>query len=429
MQKWILCGTLILLTVGCGAAASEGVSGGSVVTPSQSDSSGTRNWPNWMGPNLNGVSTESGWSTDWPEEGLPVAWTHQLGTGFSSVSIADGLLYSMGHTRGRETVWCLDAESGEVVWKRFYDAELNPNLYEGGPGSTPTIDDESVYSLSVDGRLMCLNRFDGSVVWEKKLQTALDVGMHEWGFNGSPFILGDQLILEAGRVVSFDKRTGNKLWQSGVHRAGYGSVRAMTIEGRSMIVSLDCDGLRVSSAEDGSEIAFNSWQSPFRTNSTTPIVNGDRIFISTGYQVGCGLFQLASEDSGFTLRPEYTSREMRNHFNNCILHQGYLYGFDGNSNLGRVVTLKCIDFATGEVQWSKTGLGCGSLMIADQKLVILSDKGQLVVADASPDGFRELCRSPFLDGRCWTVPVLLNGRIYGRNARGRLVCVRLPSAS
>ena len=123
------------------------------------------------------------------------------------------------------------------------------------------------------------------------------------------------------------------------------------------------------------------------------------------------------------------NRNMRNHFNNSILLDGYLYGFDGNSNLGRVVKLTCMDIETGDVVWSKRGFGCGSLMIADKKLLILSEDGTLVVASASPNGYRELARSVFLEGRCWTVPVLFNGRVYGRNATGDLVCAELPETA
>jgi outer membrane protein assembly factor BamB len=123
----------------------------------------------------------------------------------------------------------------------------------------------------------------------------------------------------------------------------------------------------------------------------------------------------------------YQNREMRNHFNNSILWNGFLYGFDGNSNLGRVVQLTCLNFETGEVAWKQRGLGCGSLMVADGKLLILSDDGQLVLAEGTPDEFREVTRSPLLQGRCWTVPVLLDGRVYARNATGTLVCVQLPS--
>jgi len=380
-------------------------------------------WPNWMGPRHDGISTETGWSTDWPADGLPVVWTKQLGIGFSSFSVVDGLAYSMGHQDGRETVWCLDATTGTQVWSHSYPARLNPNLYEGGPGSTPTVQGEMVFSLSIDGRLIGFQRRTGKIVWEHDLKTELDVGMHEWGFNASPYILDNQLLLECGRVVSFDWKTGRRLWQSDRHQAGYGSVRPFRFQDEMLLASLDCEGLRISRARDGSQVAFSGWKSPFRTNSTTPIVVGDRIFISTGYNVGSVLFQLTSDG----LQQQYAHRQLRNHFNNSILYKGHLYGFDGNSNLGRVVRLTCMNFQTGEVQWKQAGLGCGSLMIANGHLLILSDQGELVLAQADPDGFTEVTRSTFLTGRCWTAPVLLDGRIYGRSATGQAVCVQLPA--
>ena len=381
------------------------------------------NWPNWMGPNHDGVSLQSDWSTRWPTSGLSTSWVRQIGTGFSSVSIVGDQLFTMGHSRRRETVWCLNVGTGDVIWQHSYPAELNNHLYEGGPGSTPTVDGEFVYTLSVDGRLLCLQRDNGTVVWEVMLQDKLDVEMHEWGFNSSPRILGRQLLVECGRLASFDKITGALIWASDKHQAGYGSVVPFDHEGTKLLASLDCEGLRISDSSDGSEVAFHEWRSPFRTNSTTPIIVGDTIYISTGYNVGCGLFRL----TGNRLEKIYSNREMRNHFNNSILLDGYLYGFDGNSNLGRVVQLTCMKYDTGEVMWQQRGLGCGSLMIADGKLVILSEKGDLVIADASPDGYSEIARSSFLEGRCWTVPVLLDGHIFGRNADGKLVSARLPT--
>lgn len=379
-------------------------------------------WPNWMGANHDGISTETGWSARWPDDGLPVKWTKELGTGFSSFSVVDGLAYSMGHSDGEETVWCLDAVNGETVWSHTYPAVLNPNLYEGGPGSTPTVHGSMVFTLSIDGRLIGFRRSDGEIVWEVDLQKELEVGMHEWGFNASPYILGDQLLLECGRVVSFDWKTGKKLWQSGRHRAGYGSVRPFDYQGTTLLASLDCEGLRISRANDGSEVAFSAWPSPFGTNSTTPIVVKNRIFVSTGYNVGSVMFQLTDG----RLEQQYAHRNMRNHFNNSILFEGHLYGFDGNSNLGRVVRLTCMDFETGEIKWREAGLGCGSLIIANGHLLILSDRGDLVLAKASPEGFNETARSRFLTGRCWTAPVLVSGRVYGRNADGKAVCAELP---
>lgn len=381
------------------------------------------NWPNWMGPARDGISRETGWKTDWPEDGLPVAWSRQIGIGFSSISIADGRLFTMGHVDGEEFVWCLNASTGEVNWSHQYPCGLNDNLHEGGPGATPTVDGDRVYTVGKEGQLFCLNVQTGKVLWKVMMRTDLDVPLPEWGFSSSPVIQESQVILEAGRVVSYDKMTGKKNWESAPHEAGYGSAAVFPrMDKTSLIATLDCEGLRITKLAGGGQVAFKSWPSPFRTNATTPIIDGKLIFISSAYNVGCGLFEL----EGDSLKEIYTNRDMRNHFNNSILWNGYLYGFDGNSNLGRVVQLTCMNFATGEVAWKQRGLGCGSLMIADGKLLILDEKGTLILANATPNGFEELSRSPFLTGRCWTIPVLLNKRVYGRNATGHLVCVELP---
>ena len=379
-------------------------------------------WPNWSGPFHDGISRETGIAETWPTGGLPVDWTREIGTGFSSMSVVDDRLFAMGHKDGEETVWCLSSNSGDVEWTHKYPGELIPNLHEGGPCSTPTVDGDRVYTLGKEGQLFCLSVIDGSTIWKSALQEKLGVKLPEWGFSSSPLILGNQLILEAGRVVSFDKMSGEVLWQTEVHEAGYGTTAAFEHHGKTLLATLDCDGLRVVESADGQEVAFAEWKSPYRTNSTTPIVMGDTIFVSTGYNVGCGLFRL----KGQTLELVYQNAGMRNHFNNSILHDGWLYGFDGNSHNGRNATLNCISYETGELAWSQRGLGCGSLLIADGKLLVLSEKGELVLAQASHNAWTELARSPFLEGRCWTVPVLSNGRVYGRNADGKLVCVTLP---
>ena len=379
-------------------------------------------WRNWMGNHHDGVSTESNWSTDWPEAGLPIVWDRQVGIGFSSVSIAEDQLFTMGHRDGKETVFCLNAVSGTVVWSHEYPSKLVANLYEGGPGSTPTIEGDHVYTLGKEGQLICFLRADGEIVWQRDLQKDLGVEMPEWGFNSSPFLLGDQLILEAGRVASYDKTTGDRNWQTDSHTAGYGSVALFRSGDQPLVATLDCDALRVIDATSGTEVDSFPWVSPFGTNATTPIVHEETLFISTGYQVGCGLFRWADRK----LELIYDNRKMRNHFNNSILFDGHLYGFDGNSNLGRVVSLLCMEHATGKVRWKHRGLGCGSLMIADGQLVLLSDDGDLVIAKADATEYKELARSSILTGRCWTVPVLLNGHVYARNAQGKLVCVALP---
>ncbi len=384
-----------------------------------------RSWPQWMGPNHDGISTETNWSTDWPTSGLPVAWKREIGIGFSSISIDDGRLFTMGHVDGEEYVYCMSEQNGEILWSHKYPCQLVDNLHEGGPGSTPTIHEGLVYTVGREGQLFCFEAETGKIIWQKDLQKDLDVILPEWGFTSSAYVYKDQILLEAGRVVSYHKLTGEKKWQSSQHTAGYGSAALMKEDEQSYIVTLDCDALRVYAADSGQEIAQTPWESPFRTNSTTPIVQGNLIYISAGYNVGCALYRWTGSD----LEQVYKNRGMRNHFNNSILLDGNLYGFDGNSNLGRVVQLTCMNMKTGEIAWKQRGMGCGSLMIVDGKLLALSEDGDLILAKATPDSFQEIARVPFLSGRCWTVPIFLNGRIYGRNASGTLVAVNVPKGN
>ena len=380
-------------------------------------------WPQWNGPARNGISSENGFAKSWPAEGLSAGWSVEIGAGFSSIAVAGDRIFTMGHADAMETVWCLDASSGQTIWAHKYPGQLLPNLHEGGPCSTPTVDGDMVYTLGKEGQLNCLQASDGKVIWTVMLQDELQVKLPEWGFSSSPLILGDQLILEAGRVVSFEKATGKKLWQSSVHSAGYGSAAPFPWKNTTLLATLDCEGLRILAADSGQQLAFAEWKSPYETNSTTPIVLDNRIFVSTGYDIGCGLFEF----DGQSLNLIYKNKNMRNHFNNCVLLDGWLYGIDGNSHNGRNATLSCINVTTGELAWKQRGLGCGSVIAADGTLVVLAEKGDLVLVEATPDKYVELARTEFLTGRCWTAPALAAGKIYGRNADGLLKCVSLPS--
>ncbi|KAA0134803.1 PQQ-binding-like beta-propeller repeat protein [Gimesia chilikensis] len=378
-------------------------------------------WPHWLGPNYDGISPETNWRSDWSKEPPNVSWRKNVGIGYSSISAANGRIYTMGHKEGNETVYCLNADTGEVIWQQSYPAELIDNLNAGGPGATPTIDGAFLYTNSRDGRLICFEIETGKKVWEKILPKAYDMEIPEWGFTCSPLIRGNRLYVEAGRLVALEKQTGKEIWKSKAYMPGYGTPAAFENEGNRYLAILNNDCLSIAREDDGKEVASFAWPSPFDTNSTTPIIAGKTIFISSGYGKGCALLDFENE----TLKSRYTNRDLKNHFNNSVLYQGHLYGMDGNSNLGRIVRLTCMDHQTGKVKWREAGFGCGSLLIAAGKLIILSDKGMLVTAEATPEAFKEISRFKVLDHQCWTVPVLSDGRLYCRDSAGNLACVDL----
>jgi outer membrane protein assembly factor BamB len=379
-------------------------------------------WPNWRGPQHNGISSETGWADTWRDDGPKQLWKATVGTGFSSISIAKGRLYTMGHRGGDDTIYCLDPNTGDEIWKYSYPCKLVDNLHEGGPAATPTVDDDRVYTVSKEGQLFCFDAAKDDVLWSVKLQDLLGVEMPAWGFSCSPRVLGELLIVEAGRTCALNRKTGKLVWKTDEYRPGYGSPAIMRRGDEDLVVVLNNDYLLVVNAADGKEIAKQKWETDFATSSTTPIIDGNTIFISTGYNEGCAQFRLNTDN---TLERNYQNKNMSNHMANCVLYESYLYGIDGNSHARRTCELVCMDAVTGAVKWKERGLGCGSLMMADGKLIVLSDEGELVIAPASPDGFKPTAKARVIEGKCWTVPVLSHGRVYCRNADGDVVCVDL----
>lgn len=397
---------------------------GTLVTTSGAD------WPQWRGPEENGITTER---LPAKPEFDKVSWRKQVGTGFSSVAVAGKRLYTMGHrgpkVGGTETVWCLNAESGEEIWTHAYPAPLIDRFYEGGPGATPTVRHDRVFTYSKHGRLHCYEAQAGKLVWQRDMLA--EAGLSEppeWGFACSPYFLNDQtLIIEAGATFALEAATGKILWQGERFTPAYGTPKAFQVDGRKLMAVMKTEGLAVVDAGNGKTVATVNWKTAFDTTATTPIVQGSRIFISTGYDRGCALFEL----SGDRLQKIYENKRMANHMNNSVLVDGHLYGFDGTAHRGRPTEFVCMELATGTEKWrvppSET-LGCGSVMATgDGTLLILSERGELVSAPATPAGFKVTARASVLGGKCWTVPVLANSRIYCRNSRGDLVCVNLAA--
>ena len=381
-------------------------------------------WPIWLGPDGTGVSTESGWRNNLEKQ----AWKAKVGVGFSTVSVVDEHLYTMGHdgrkSGGKETVYCLDTKTGTEVWTHSYPAPLLDYLHEGGPCSTPTVDGGIVYALSKHGFLHAYRAKDGKVAWKKEMMKAAGRRKPpEWGFAASPYLLGNHLIIEAGATYALDKKTGETKWKSQVYRAAYGSPTAFKSGKSDLIAVLKTDGLVILDATSGKTLAFEKWETSYRTNATTPIVQGDKIFISTGYKRGCALFQYKNGK----LTKLYENQNLSTHMNNAIPVGDFLYGFDGNVHMAGPKDFVCIRFSTGELQWRQKdgGLMVGSLIVAGDRIIALGQRGEVAIAPVDPKTFSPLTREQVIGGRCWTPPVLANGLLYLRNARGDLVCLEL----
>lgn len=370
-------------------------------------------WPQWDGPLRDGVSRESDWAPTGKDENL---WEAQVGLGYSTVAVADGRLYTMGYDKasGLDSVWCFDAVSGEELWKHSYPSKIWDRAHEGGTVNTPSIDGDVVYSLNREGNLFCLDAKTGEVRWHNELKP--EANPHEleyptWGFSGSPLVLGEKLILNCGRILSIDKETGEVLWRSEDFGDGYGTPAAFELEGEPVVAVLNGKGAAVVSLEDGAQRYFHEFAGKNRgVNAATPVVVDDALFISSGTIPACALIAFGDGE----VLPVWEGREMVNSFSGCVRMGDYLYGFDKS-------ILKCIDLE-GNAMWQVRGIGNGAVCGAGDRILVMGETGELIVASATHEGFEELSRVKlFEEGRYWTKPILVNGIVYCRSSKGQLV--------
>jgi outer membrane protein assembly factor BamB len=375
-------------------------------------------WPQWRGPQRNGISAEKGWLEKWPDNEPPKAWKASVGLGFSSFVVADGRVFTMGHADGQDTVWCFDAEKGKVLWKHSYPAELGDKFFEGGTTGTPTIAGGRVYTLSRWGDAFCFEAATGKIIWSKNVQKETEAPIPDWGFTGAPFIYENLVILTVGDAgLALDKATGEIRWKSRNENAGYSTPLPFKLDGRQLVMVSNGSSYVAVTPADGKEAWRVKWVTEYGVNASDPVIGGDRMFVSTGYGKGGGLFKLGAGEP----EPGWKTKKLRTQLNAAVLFEGHLYGVDGDTT--QKATLKCLDFATGEEKWAEPGFGSGGVIVADGRLIAFSGTGELSVAPATPAGFNPTARAQVLGGKCWTAPVLSDGRVYCRNGRGDVVVV------
>lgn len=362
-------------------------------------------WPNWRGPNHNGISDEKGWTIDWPGGGPKVVWRASVGQGWSSVAIANGRAYTMGNGNNTDSVYCLDAATGKQIWKKSYRCAAGNHP---GPRSTPTVDGNYVYTLSREGLLSCFDAATGRVKWARKLSARRPT----WGLASSPLIHKGLVIVNTGSAgMAFNKSSGRPAWSTGNGTCGYASPVLYKSGSRTILLMFGAKALMGVSTRGRVGWSF-PWETTHDVNAADPVVVGKRVFISSGYGSGCAMLSLGRGRP----RQIWRNHGMSSHYGSPVLWKGALYGFDNGA-------LCCLDAKTGRKKWSQGGIGKGGLILADGKLIVQSARGDLIIAEASPDGFKRLARARVLSGTCWTPPTLANGRIYCRSHEGNVVCV------
>lgn len=387
-------------------------------------------WPKWRGPASNGISAETGWNGKALSGTPKILWKAKVGRGHSAVSVAGGFAYTMGEniltTGGKnsfeEVVYCLDTRTGKEVWRYAYPAQYR---VWPGPGATPTVDGNSVYTLGRDGEVYCFNARNGRVMWKRSLLGEKLGVLPEWQFTPSPTVCGDLLIVNAGKSgVAFNRKTGRTAWTSAPVAGGLSTPFIWTQGGKTLVLINGATTLNAVEPTTGKVV----WSYPWASYAD-PMVIGSRLFLfGASRGPGCVMLELASG------KPVKV-------WESTAIGSGFVTGTLVGNNLyqvgtvGRDQCLACVDPATGSLRWKRPIGDWGSLSASDNKIIVLGGMGDLFIAEANPAKYTELSRTRIFPLKafreypreapqcCWTAPVLANGRLYVRDTYGNIACV------
>jgi outer membrane protein assembly factor BamB len=368
-------------------------------------------WPQWRGPNRDGISKETGLLKQWPAEGPPLVWKASgAGNGYSSFSISDGKLYTMGLRGDREYVIAFDVATGKEAWATAHGSAFR-NDRGNGPRGTPTVDGDRVYALGGNGDLSVLDARTGKIIWSKNVLKQFGGSNITWGISESPLVLGDKVLVNPGgpgaSIVALNKSNGALIWKSQSDKAGYSSGIPVEINGATQVVFFTSERAVGLDAKDGRLLWDYSRPANNVANVATPIVRANRVFISSDYGTGGGVVEIKPDNKAQEI---WFTKDMRNHHSSSVLIGDYLYGFSS-------AILTAIKFDTGEIAWRDRSVGKGSLVYADGNLYCFSENGVVGLVEATPTGYKEngRFRIPQDQLPTWTHPVVAGGRLYLRD--------------
>ncbi len=368
-------------------------------------------WPQWRGPNRDGISKETGLLKQWPAEGPPLVWKASgAGGGYSSFSVANGKLYTMGLRGEREYVIAFDIATGKEAWSTPHGSAFR-NDRGDGPRGTPTIDGDRIYALGGAGDLSALDARTGKIVWSKNVLREFGGSNITWGISESPLVLGDKVLVNAGgpgaSIVALNKANGSLVWKSQSDKAGYSSAIPVELNGTTQVVFFTGQRAVGLDAKDGRLLWEYDKPSNQTANVATPIARGNRVFLSSGYGTGGGVVEIKADNKAQEI---WFTRDMRNHHSSSVLIGDYLYGFSES-------ILTAMRFDTGEIVWRDRSVGKGSLVFADNNLYCFSETGVVGLVEATPTGYKEKGRFRIAQGNLptWTHPVVVGGRLYLRD--------------
>ncbi len=430
-------GILACVAVGWAIAARSSVG----LAAASSSALDSVDWHQWRGPNRDGLSSDTGLMSQWPKDGPPLAWTAKnLGEGFSGPSIQDGRIFTMGDRGDDQFVIALNLADGTELWSTKIGKHTGGGGYPG-PRCTPAADGKYVYALASDGDLACFEAATGKLHWKLNYKKDFDGKMMSiWTFSESPLVDGDRLICTPGgkeaTIVALNKFTGKTIWKcavpdigpNGKDGAAYSSIVISNGAGVKQYVQLLGRGLVGIEASNGKFLWGYNKIANGTANIPSPIVRGDYVFDSTGYQTGAALLKLSPKAGGGVKATEVyflPAKELQIHHGGMVLVGDYLYGGHGH----RAGAPVCVDFLTGKIVWKENhgpGEGSAGVGYADGKLYFRYENGVMALLDCSPKGYKLLStfNIPDVTRPSWPHPVIAGGRLYLRE-QDKMYCYNL----
>ena len=366
----------------------------------------------------------------WSKEGPKKVWEKEVGQGFSGPVLVDGKLILFHRLDEKEVVESLDARSGKPFWKFEYSTSYRDDFgFDEGPRATPAVKEGRIYTFGAEGVLNCVDLATGSNCWTVDVRKEFEAPKGFFGFACSPLVEGKAVLLNAGGkqgagIVAFDKTNGKMLWKSSEDEASYSSPITAKIHGKRCVLFVTRTTLTAADIESGTVL----WSLPFRPSTRTsvtaasPVLIDDLVFVSGAYGTGAELLQINEKGA----KKVWSSDDaISSHYANVVAFKDSLFGVHGRTDPSfEPASLRCIELKTGKVRWEEKGFGAATLTLAGDRLLILTERGELILAPASPDGFKVLARSQILPNQVRTYPALADGFFYARS-KNKLVCLDL----
>lgn len=403
-------------------------------------------WPFVRGPQYDGHSPEKHLADSWPQDGPPVLWSRPLGQGYSSFIAWDHRVATQYQTLAGQYVVCMDADTGKTIWEHRYAWPYEPASVYPGPRSTPTYSGGRVYFATPRAQIGCLAADDGQLMWQVDLQRRYGGKGADFGYSCAPLVIDEMVLMPVGgagcAMVALDATDGSPVWKSGDDAASYTPAQPISFAGRKLVLGYLQNALVCFDRTDGRIVWREVLSHGYAEHAAWPIYREPNLWISQPFQAGSQLFELTGR-SGQSLRLVWASRLMSNDIFSSVLVDGAICGFDLREAQAKAHRpsrgqFRSIRMSDGRPLWAvesppihqphgtaRGQIGHCTVTVADGKLILLTDTGELILARATSKQYEELARARILGGQlCWTRPALHRGRLFARNA-SRAVCVYL----